>query len=55
MTGAIFARITVDKKRVEISLKKSIDLNNWNKVKGCAKGSNPEVQTLKFFLGIFKI
>ena len=41
-TGNVFARITVDKKRVEISLKKTINLNCWNKTKGCAKGSNPE-------------
>lgn len=49
-TGNVFARITVDKKRVEISLKKSIGLNYWNKGKGCAKGSNPEAKSLNSYL-----
>ncbi len=39
--GKVYVRITVDKARVEISLKKSIHLVNWNKGKGCVKGSNP--------------
>jgi integrase len=49
-TGKVFVRITVDKKRVEISLKKSIDLIYWNKGKGCAKGSNPEAKLLNSYL-----
>lgn len=48
--GKVYARITVDKKRVELSLKKSIDLNDWNKGKGCAKGSNPEAKLLNTYL-----
>lgn len=48
--GNVFARITVDKKRVEISLKKTIDLNNWNKGKGCVKGSNSEAKLLNNYL-----
>lgn len=48
--GKVYARITIDKKRVELSLKKSIDLNDWNKGKGCAKGSNPEAKLLNTYL-----
>ncbi|WP_321346089.1 site-specific integrase [uncultured Draconibacterium sp.] len=49
--GKVYARITVDKARVEISLKKSIPLNDWNKGKGCAKGSNPNAKLLNTYLG----
>ena len=49
--GKVYARITVDKARVEISLKKSIPLDDWNKGKGCAKGSNPNAKLLNTYLG----
>ena len=49
-TGIVFARITVDGRRAEISLKKTISLNLWNKGKGCAKGSNPESRLLNTYL-----
>lgn len=48
--GKVYARITVDTKRVELSLKKDIDLNDWNKGKGCAKGSTPDVKLLNTYL-----
>jgi len=49
--GKVYARITVDKARTEISLKKSIHLDDWNKGKGCAKGSNPDAKLLNTYLG----
>ena len=48
--GKVYARITVDRTRVEISLKKSIHSDYWNKGKGCAKGSNPESRLLNTYL-----
>ncbi len=46
----MYARITIYRTRVEISLKKSIHSDYWNKGKGCAKGSNPESRLLNTYL-----
>jgi integrase/recombinase XerD len=49
-TAPIYARITIDKQRFEISLKQRIIVENWNTVKGMAKGKSPEIATLNSFL-----
>jgi integrase/recombinase XerD len=46
----IYARITVDGQRVEISIKKDIDVDNWSKGKGMAKGKGEEIKALNTFL-----
>ncbi len=46
----IYARITVDGQRVEISIKKDIDVENWSKGKGMAKGKGEEIKALNTFL-----
>jgi len=46
----IYVRIVVDKKRVEISLKKTIAPENWNDAKGLPKGSNNDARKLNTYL-----
>ena len=50
----IYARITVNGKRIEISIKRSIEQNNWNAIKGMAKGSREETVKLNKYLDQFK-
>jgi len=50
----IYARITVNGKRIEISVKRSIEENNWNATKGMAKGSWEEIVKLNKYLDQFK-
>jgi len=50
----IYARITVNGKRIEISVKRSIEKNNWNATKGMAKGSREETVKLNKYLDQFK-
>ena len=50
----IYARITVNGKRIEISVKRSIEENNWNASKGMAKGSREEINKLNKYLDQFK-
>ena len=50
----IYARITVNGKRIEISVKRSIEDNNWNATKGMAKGSREEIVKLNKYLDQFK-
>ncbi|WP_184545359.1 site-specific integrase [Mucilaginibacter sp. FT3.2] len=50
----IYARITVNGKRIEISVKRSIEENNWNASKGMAKGSREEITKLNKYLDQFK-
>ena len=50
----IYARITVNGKRIEISVKRSIEENNWNVTKGMAKGSREETVKLNKYLDQFK-
>jgi integrase len=50
----IYARITVNGKRIEISVKRSIEENNWNVNKGMAKGSREEIIKLNKYLDQFK-
>uniref|UniRef100_UPI0032180AF1 site-specific integrase n=1 Tax=uncultured Draconibacterium sp. TaxID=1573823 RepID=UPI0032180AF1 len=46
----IYARITVNSSRCELSIKKKIKVNNWNNGKGKATGSNPEIGRLNLYL-----
>jgi len=46
----IFARVTVDQKRVNISLKKKINIDSWNKSKSRAKGNSQEARKLNLYL-----
>jgi len=46
----IYARISVDSKRIEISLKYWINPDNWNQEKGLARGKNEEIRALNTFL-----
>lgn len=46
----IYARITVNTSRCELSIKKKISINNWNNGKGKATGSNPEIGRLNSYL-----
>ncbi len=46
----IYARISVDGRRVEVSLKKFIHPDNWNDAKGSAKGKSEEIRNLNTYL-----
>ncbi|KGO85401.1 integrase [Flavobacterium rivuli WB 3.3-2 = DSM 21788] len=50
----ICARVTVNGKRTEISIKRSINANEWDERKGMAKGSRKETIELNMFLNQFK-
>lgn len=44
--GAVYARITVNGRRTEISLKTKVSIDNWDEVKGRAKGKRQEIVKL---------
>jgi site-specific recombinase XerD len=46
----IYVRITVDSRRVEISLKRWINPNDWDNIKGKAKGNKDEAKSLNHYL-----
>ena len=46
----IYARITVNAERAEISIKKRIHVDNWNNGRGMAKGKTPEISKLNSYL-----
>lgn len=46
----IYARITVNTSRCELSIKKKIKVINWNNGRGKATGSNPEIGRLNSYL-----
>jgi len=48
--GIVYARITVDTRRIEISLKKTIAVGDWNNARGIAKGSSPEAKKFNSYL-----
>ncbi|TGD59131.1 site-specific integrase [Flavobacterium humi] len=50
----ICARVTVNGKRTEISVKRSLNVNEWNEMKGMAKGNRKEITELNLFLTQFK-
>jgi len=49
-TAPIYARITVNRTRVEVSLKKRIPVSNWNNGRGMAKGKSQEINRLNSYL-----
>jgi len=53
-TAPICARLTVNGRRTEISLKRSIKANEWDERKGMAKGARRETADLNMFLNQFK-
>jgi len=48
--GLVYARITVETRRIEISLKKTIAVEEWNKARGIAKGFSPEAKKFNSYL-----
>lgn len=48
--AAIYVRIVVNKTRSEIALKRLIDEDEWNNIKGMAKPKNLELKTLNSYL-----
>jgi site-specific recombinase XerD len=50
----ICARVTVNGKRTEISVKRSVNANEWDERKGMAKGSRKETVELNMYLNQFK-
>ncbi len=46
----IFARVTVDGKRSEISLKKKIAPTKWDAKAGCVKGNNEDARTINNYI-----
>ena len=45
-TATVYARITVNGRRTEISLKSKVSINNWDEVKGRGKGKQQEIVKL---------
>jgi integrase/recombinase XerD len=50
----IYARITIDGKRIEIATKKWIEENKWSSEGHCAKGNNEEARAINQFLNLLK-
>ena len=50
----ICARVTVNGRRTEISVKRSVNANEWDERKGMAKGSRKETVELNMYLNQFK-
>lgn len=42
-------RVTVNGKRAEVQLKRSVPLKNWNQAKECAIGKDTKSQELNYF------
>jgi site-specific recombinase XerD len=50
----IFARVTIDGKRAEISLKKKVVSNRWDSKSGSMKGNNEESKTINNYISQVK-
>lgn len=48
--GLVYVRITVGSRRIEISLKKTIQKVNWNKARGMVKGASLEIKNFNNYL-----
>jgi hypothetical protein len=46
----VYARITVNKTRCELSLKHNLHKNDWNEIKGIAKPKNEELKQFNSYL-----
>ncbi len=53
-SAPICARVTVNGKRTEISVKRSVKATEWDERKGMAKGGRKEIVELNMFLNQFK-
>lgn len=51
---SLFARITVDGKRAEISLKKKVNPEKWDPKLGCMKGNSEEAKTINTYISQVK-
>lgn len=49
-TGIVYARVTVETRRTEISLKKTIAIDDWNKARGIVKGTGAEAKKFNSYL-----
>ena len=50
-SAELYARITVNSKRANISLKKKIDINTWDKDKSRVKGNSQEARIINQYIG----
>jgi predicted acetyltransferase len=50
----IFVRVTVNQKRVNISLKRKIKIDSWDKLKSKAKANRQDARLLSLYLGQVK-
>ena len=48
----IYCRITINSRRAEISLKRSIPVNNWDNSKGKARGNTTKIKILNNYLDV---
>jgi len=46
----VYARITIDSKRIELAVKQLIDPVNWNESRGMVKGNKEELKVLNKYL-----
>jgi len=46
----IYARVTINQRRTNISLKHKINIDSWNKLKSRAKGNSSEARSLNLYL-----
>jgi integrase len=54
MTCTLYARVTTNGKRAEISLKREIDESQWDKVAGKVKGRTPDARDLNNYINEVK-
>ena len=47
---SVYARITVDGKRTELSLKRIVPVNYWDASKGRGRGTSPAIRSLNQYL-----
>lgn len=50
----IYVRITVNGKRVDISIKRDVEIDNWNSAKGTVKGSREDLRALTAYMEQYK-
>ena len=46
----VYVRITVDSKRIDLSVKRKVELDRWDETRGLAKGNRPDVKALNTYL-----
>ncbi len=49
-TAAVYTRIVVDKSRCEISLKKKVEVRDWNQARALAKPKTTDLKLLNNYL-----